>query len=75
MSPEAVWHVTSEQASAYAGHALPEPDTWSVELHLEACTPCARRVSDAVRAGVTGPVLRDVRAGVLAAAGDGLAGP
>ncbi|WP_065964479.1 zf-HC2 domain-containing protein [Streptomyces sparsogenes] len=64
--PAAAWHVTEPQAAAYADGSLPETDAWSVEKHVEACAPCAARVSAAVRAGAAAPALADVRAALLA---------
>ncbi|WP_328583505.1 zf-HC2 domain-containing protein [Streptomyces sp. NBC_00370] len=61
------WHVTDQLAELYAAGAAREPDAWSLEKHVEACGPCAVRVSAAVRAGAAGPVLAGVRAAVLAA--------
>ncbi|MFI0814430.1 zf-HC2 domain-containing protein [Streptomyces sp. NPDC021098] len=62
------WHVTPAQAASYADGSLPELDAWSVEKHLEACTPCAARVSAAARAGAAAPTLAAVRASLLATA-------
>ncbi|RNF96083.1 zf-HC2 domain-containing protein, partial [Streptomyces botrytidirepellens] len=62
------WHVTPAQAASYADGSLPELDAWSVDKHLEACTPCAARVSAAVRAGTAAPALAAVRAALLATA-------
>ncbi|MEU7542889.1 zf-HC2 domain-containing protein [Streptomyces sparsogenes] len=62
----AAWHVTQPQAASYADGSLPETDAWSVEKHVEACAPCAARVSAAVRAGSAAPALADVRAALLA---------
>ncbi|MFJ3661003.1 zf-HC2 domain-containing protein [Streptomyces sp. NPDC090119] len=62
------WHVGDALAARYADGSLPEPDAWSLEKHLETCTGCASRVSEAVRGTAAGPVLMDVRAAVLAAA-------
>ncbi|MFK4183667.1 zf-HC2 domain-containing protein [Streptomyces sparsogenes] len=62
----AAWHVTQPQAASYADGSLPETDAWSVEKHVEACAPCAARVSAAVRAGTAAPALADVRAALLA---------
>ncbi|MEU9789560.1 zf-HC2 domain-containing protein [Streptomyces sparsogenes] len=62
----AAWHVTEPQAASYADGSLPETDAWSVEKHVEACAPCAARVSAAVRAGTAAPALADVRAALLA---------
>ncbi|MEU9861018.1 zf-HC2 domain-containing protein [Streptomyces sp. NPDC047971] len=75
----APWHVTDSLAARYASGAAPEPDAWSLEKHVEVCGECAVRVSAAVRAGGSGPVLTDVRARLLetvraeAAAGRGRA--
>ncbi|NWF24979.1 zf-HC2 domain-containing protein [Streptomyces sp. PKU-EA00015] len=64
----AVWHVTDELASRYASGAIPEPDAWSLEKHVESCTPCASRVSAAVRAGTAGPLLAELRTALVATA-------
>ncbi|MFI0775110.1 zf-HC2 domain-containing protein [Streptomyces sp. NPDC021212] len=60
------WHVTAAQAASYADGSLPGLDAWSVEKHLEACTPCAARVSAAARSGAAAPALATVRASLLA---------
>ncbi|WP_063727735.1 zf-HC2 domain-containing protein [Streptomyces sp. RTd22] len=62
------WHVTPAQAASYADGSLPELDAWSVDKHLEACTPCAARVSAAARAGAAAPALAAVRTALLATA-------
>ncbi|MEU7035074.1 zf-HC2 domain-containing protein [Streptomyces sp. NPDC046237] len=62
----APWHVTDALAHRYASGAAAEPDAWSLEKHVEVCGDCAVRVSAAVRAGGSGPVLADVRASLLA---------
>ncbi|MEU6985102.1 zf-HC2 domain-containing protein [Streptomyces sp. NPDC046324] len=62
----APWHVTDALAHRYASGAAAEPDAWSLEKHVEVCGDCAARVSAAVRAGGSGPVLADVRASLLA---------
>ncbi|WP_051722847.1 zf-HC2 domain-containing protein [Streptomyces albus] len=67
MSRDAGRHVTPGRASAYAEGTLPEPQAWVLESHVESCASCARLVSAAARSGPAGPVLREVRAGVLAA--------
>ncbi|MFB7513989.1 zf-HC2 domain-containing protein [Streptomyces sp. NPDC056144] len=61
------WHVTDAQARRYAEGIDSETDAWSLEKHVERCTPCATRVSAAVRAGGSGPSLASVRAHVLGA--------
>ncbi|WP_137993376.1 zf-HC2 domain-containing protein [Streptomyces vilmorinianum] len=61
----APWHVTESLAARYAAGAAAEPDAWSLEKHVEVCGGCAARVSAAVRAGGSGPVLADVRAALL----------
>ncbi|MFG2643309.1 zf-HC2 domain-containing protein [Streptomyces sp. NPDC048370] len=61
----APWHVSDALAARYASGSAPEPDAWSVEKHVEVCGGCAARVSAAVRAGGSGPVLADVRAALL----------
>ncbi|MCS0604923.1 zf-HC2 domain-containing protein [Streptomyces sp. LP11] len=63
-----IWHVSAGRAARYADGTLPEPDTWSVEKHLEGCAGCASRVSAAVRGTAAGPVLAQVRDAVLARA-------
>ncbi|MEU1801342.1 zf-HC2 domain-containing protein [Streptomyces sp. NPDC019937] len=62
------WHVTATQAASYADGSLPELDAWSVDKHLEACTPCAARVSAAARGGTAAPALAAVRTALLATA-------
>ena len=62
------WHVTPAQAASYADGSLPELDAWSVDKHLEACTPCAARVSAAAREGAAAPALAAVRTALLATA-------
>ncbi|MFF3768378.1 zf-HC2 domain-containing protein [Streptomyces sp. NPDC001922] len=59
------WHVPPEHARTYAAGTLPETEAWSLEKHVESCTGCAARVSDAVRAGTAGPVLAEVREALL----------
>lgn len=61
----APWHVTDALAHRYASGAAAEPDAWSLEKHVEVCGGCAVRVSAAVRAGESGPVLAAVRASLL----------
>ncbi|GEB59872.1 zf-HC2 domain-containing protein [Streptomyces gardneri] len=63
------WHVSDALALRYAEGAAPETDAWSLEKHVESCSPCAGRVSAAVRAGAAGPALAAVRADLLAAVG------
>lgn len=63
------WHVTDALALRYAEGAAPEPDAWSLEKHVESCSPCAGRVSAAVRAGAAGPALAAVRAELLTSVG------
>ncbi|MET9673984.1 zf-HC2 domain-containing protein [Streptomyces sp. NPDC006482] len=67
--PAADWHVTDALALRYAEGAAPETDAWSLEKHVESCSPCAGRVSAAVRAGAAGPALASVRAELLASVG------
>ncbi|MEV0171895.1 zf-HC2 domain-containing protein [Streptomyces sp. NPDC050803] len=62
------WHATDDQVRSYTAGTLPEPDAWSLERHLESCTPCATRVSHTVAATATGTVLAEVREAVLRAA-------
>jgi hypothetical protein len=62
------WHVTHEDGLAYAAKSLAETDCWSLEKHLESCSSCARRVSDAVLATGAAPELARTRAAVLSAA-------
>jgi hypothetical protein len=64
----AAWHVAHEDALAYASNSLPETDCWSLEKHLEACSSCAGRVSDAVLAGGAAPELARARAAVMSVA-------
>ncbi|MFE6359820.1 zf-HC2 domain-containing protein [Streptomyces sp. NPDC057806] len=59
------WHAPEDLVARYADGSLPDPDAWSLEKHLEACTPCAARVSRSVRATAAGAVLSDVRRTVL----------
>ncbi|WP_407287346.1 zf-HC2 domain-containing protein [Streptomyces sp. BP-8] len=55
-------------SARYADGSLPESATWSLERHLEACTPCATTVSRAVGAtGVATAVLAEIRGSVLLA--------
>ncbi|MEV0368892.1 zf-HC2 domain-containing protein [Streptomyces sp. NPDC050636] len=55
-------------SARYADGSLPEPDAWSLEKHVEACTPCATAVSRAVgTTGVATAVLAEVRGSVLLA--------
>lgn len=61
----APWHVSEALAARYAAGSSAEPDAWSLEKHVEVCGGCAARVSAAVRAGESGPVLADVRATLL----------
>ncbi|MFE2559566.1 zf-HC2 domain-containing protein [Streptomyces sp. NPDC059352] len=63
------WHVTDALALRYAEGAAPETDAWSLEKHVESCSPCAGRVSAAVRAGAAGPALAAVRADLLTSVG------
>ncbi|WP_346341899.1 zf-HC2 domain-containing protein, partial [Streptomyces sp. SID2563] len=63
------WHVTDELVLRYAEGTAPEPDAWSVEMHVESCTGCAERVSAAVRdRGAGAATLDAIRAAVLAEA-------
>ncbi|WP_351222969.1 zf-HC2 domain-containing protein [Streptomyces sp. NPDC002133] len=62
------WHVNDALAARYATGALPEPDAWSVEKHVESCGSCAGRVSAAVRATPAAALLDSVRTAVLAQA-------
>ncbi|WLW54942.1 zf-HC2 domain-containing protein [Streptomyces sp. YU58] len=62
------WHAPDDLALRYADGSLPEADAWSLEKHLEHCTPCATRVSRAVRETAAGVVLAEVRESVLGAA-------
>ncbi|MGW6390693.1 zf-HC2 domain-containing protein [Streptomyces sp. NPDC055103] len=66
---DADWHVTDVLALRYAEGSAPETDAWSLEKHVESCSPCAGRVSAAVRAGAAGPALAAVRAELLTAVG------
>ncbi|WP_405912267.1 zf-HC2 domain-containing protein [Streptomyces sp. NBC_00963] len=59
------WHVGRPLAARYASGEAAEKDAWSLEKHVEACRPCAARVSAAVRASAAGPTLAEVRAAVL----------
>ncbi|WP_245685010.1 zf-HC2 domain-containing protein [Streptomyces exfoliatus] len=68
-SPRPPWHVTDALALRYAEGSAPETDAWSLEKHVESCTPCAARVSAAVRASAAGPVLAAVRAELLTSLG------
>ncbi|WP_406454766.1 hypothetical protein OG782_25730 [Streptomyces sp. NBC_00876] len=66
------WHVGDGLAGRYAAGTAAETDAWSLEKHVEACTPCAARVSAAVREqGDALPLLEGVRTAVLAAAAAG----
>ncbi|MFF0472786.1 zf-HC2 domain-containing protein [Streptomyces sp. NPDC004284] len=65
----APWHVSDTLAHQYAAGSAPETDAWSLEKHIESCTPCASRVSTAVRTGPAGPNLAAVRAELLASLG------
>ncbi|KQX47280.1 MULTISPECIES: hypothetical protein [unclassified Streptomyces] len=67
--PPSSWHVTDALALRYAEGSAAETDAWSLEKHVESCTPCAGRVSDAVRAGAAGPALAAVREELLASLG------
>lgn len=67
--PASDWHVTDALALRYAEGSAPETDAWSLEKHVESCSPCAGRVSAAVRAGAAGPALAAVRAELLTAVG------
>ncbi|MFF3685125.1 zf-HC2 domain-containing protein [Streptomyces sp. NPDC002187] len=62
------WHVSERLAAQYAAGSASEPDAWSLEKHVESCTPCAARVSTAVRTAAAGHLLAEVRASVLATA-------
>ncbi|WP_406154476.1 zf-HC2 domain-containing protein [Streptomyces sp. NBC_01023] len=59
------WHVGGPLAARYVSGEAAEKDAWSLEKHVEACGPCAARVSAAVRASAAGPALAEVRATVL----------
>ncbi|MFE9834814.1 zf-HC2 domain-containing protein [Streptomyces sp. NPDC005551] len=63
------WHAPDDLITRYTDGSLPETDAWSLEKHLEGCTPCAVRASRAARAGAAGTVLAEVRDAVLHAAG------
>ncbi|UYQ64352.1 zf-HC2 domain-containing protein [Streptomyces peucetius] len=63
------WHVSHELAARYADGSAPEPDAWSLEKHVESCTGCASRVSAMVAAGAAGPLLAELRSGLLATTG------
>ncbi|MFF8839646.1 zf-HC2 domain-containing protein [Streptomyces sp. NPDC015130] len=63
------WHVGEALALRYAAGEAAETDAWSLEKHVESCSPCAGRVSAAVRAGAAGPALAAVRAELLASVG------
>ncbi|WP_328871420.1 zf-HC2 domain-containing protein [Streptomyces sp. NBC_00287] len=62
------WHAPDALIAHYTDGSLPDSDAWSLEKHLESCTACAGRVSEAVRATAAGAVLFDVREAVLGAA-------
>jgi hypothetical protein len=62
------WHVTREDALSYAIGSLAETDCWSLEKHLEACSSCAGRVSEAVRAGEAAPQLARTRSALMSLA-------
>jgi hypothetical protein len=64
----AAWHVSDESMLAYTTNSLAETDCWSLEKHLEACSSCARRVSDLVLAGPAASGLARTREAVLAVA-------
>ncbi|MFI0219658.1 zf-HC2 domain-containing protein [Streptomyces lydicus] len=65
------WHVEAETSARYADGTLSEPDAWSLEKHVEACTRCAATLSRAVRAtGKAAADLAEVRASVLLAVAD-----
>ncbi|MEU3258033.1 zf-HC2 domain-containing protein [Streptomyces albidoflavus] len=59
-------HLDAAVATGYASGALPEPDSWQVERHLEGCGTCAALVSAAARASAAGPTLAAVRSALLA---------
>lgn len=61
----AEWHVPGAHIAAYAAGSIPETDAWALEKHLEACTPCARRVSAAAAEGAAAADIAAVRAAVL----------
>ncbi|WP_199834558.1 zf-HC2 domain-containing protein [Streptomyces sp. NRRL F-5755] len=53
-------------SARYADGALPEPEAWALEKHVEGCTRCAATVSAAVRATApAGDVLGEVRGALL----------
>ncbi|MFD7813762.1 zf-HC2 domain-containing protein [Streptomyces sp. NPDC059785] len=62
------WHAPDDLIARYTDGSLPEPDAWSLEKHLEHCTPCATRTSRAAAGGAAGTVLAEVREAVLRAA-------
>ncbi|MEU1279098.1 zf-HC2 domain-containing protein [Streptomyces sp. NPDC005805] len=64
------WHVDGRLAADYASGAITEPDAWSLEKHIEACSGCAALVSEAVRAGAAGPLLAELRGQLLTTATD-----
>ncbi|MFF1449481.1 zf-HC2 domain-containing protein [Streptomyces sp. NPDC058274] len=59
------WHAPDDLVARYTDGSLPETDSWSLEKHLESCTACAVRASQAARAGAAGAVLSEVRDAVL----------
>ncbi|MFC8421634.1 zf-HC2 domain-containing protein [Streptomyces sp. NPDC057236] len=59
-------HASDHLVTRYADGRLPESDAWPLEEHLESCTGCALRVSQAVRATTAGPALAGIREAVLA---------
>jgi len=69
MSPVDTWHVPDallDRFAAVDGAALPAPEQWSVEAHLERCPDCRARLGRAMatRSPELLAVVEDVRAGL-----------
>lgn len=55
------WHVPGHTLRAYVAERLPDSQAWSVETHIMECTPCRRRVTEAVEVSEVSATVRQVR--------------